>query len=107
MGEIVAPCFGYCAMVSIFTIQNDRIVDQIDFPLSSHEPLDRIRLLRDQKVHTLICGGMQDVFASMLAAHGIRVISWVSGNIDDLLKMHLRGQLIQGAGSGDETETPT
>ena len=107
MGEVVAPCFGYCAMMSIFTIQDDRIVDQIDFPLNSQEPLDRIRLLRDQKVGALICGGMQDVFASMLAAHGIKVISWVSGNIDDLLKLHLRGQLVRGAGSADGQETAT
>ena len=104
MGEIVAPCLGHCAMMSIFTIENDRIADQLDFPLSSEEPLDRIRLLRDQKVETLICGGMQDVFASMLSAHGIKVISWVSGNINDLLKMFLRGQLVPGSACADRSE---
>ena len=96
MGETVAPCFEYCCTMAIYTTAEGRVLDQMDFPLRSREPLDRVRLLRDQHVDTLICGGMQDVFEKMLRAGGFEVISWVSGSVEDLLDMYLRGRLVPG-----------
>lgn len=96
MGETVAPCFEYCATMAVFTIQRGRIVDQVDFPLQSREPFDRVRLLRDQGVHTVICGGMQDVYEDILKASGFEVISWVSGTVEDLLDLYLKGRLVPG-----------
>ena len=54
MGESVAPCFEYCATMALFTISGSAVTDQIDFPLHSREPFDRVRLLRDQKIDTII-----------------------------------------------------
>jgi predicted Fe-Mo cluster-binding NifX family protein len=105
MGENVAPCFGYCAMMSLFTVQDDRVVEQVDLPLTSHEPLDRVRLLRDQHVAAIICGGVQDIYEKILRANGIEVISWVSGNVNDLLALYLRGQLVAGASRRDRPQT--
>ncbi len=73
-----------------------RVTAQTDFSLSSGEPLDRVRLLRDQGVGTLICGGMQDCFQTMVEGQGIRVVSWVSGEVDGLLARFLRGELCSG-----------
>ncbi len=94
MGKTVAPCLEYCATMALFTIQDGSVTDRVDFRLSSREPLDRVRLLRDQKIETIICGGVQDVLEDMLRASGIKVISWVSGPVDDLLELFLRGQLV-------------
>lgn len=96
MGESVAPCFEYCATMAIFTIADGAVADQVDFPLRSREPFDRVRLLRDQEVDTIICGGVQDVYEDVLRTSGFRVISWVSGSVDDLLELFLRGQLVPG-----------
>jgi predicted Fe-Mo cluster-binding NifX family protein len=96
MGETVAPCFEYCATMAVFTIERGRIVDQVDFPLRSRDPFDRVRLLRDQEVETVICGGMQDFYEDVLKTSGFEVISWVSGSVEDLLDMYLRGRLVPG-----------
>ena len=96
MGETVAPCFEYCATMAIFTVYEQAVTDQVDFPLRSREPFDRVRLLRDQQVDTIICGGVQDHYEDALRASGIQVISWVSGSVDDLLGLFLRGQLVSG-----------
>lgn len=96
MGESVAPCFEYCTTMAIFTVAKDGAVDQVDFPLSSLEPFDRVRLLRDQGVNTVICGGMQEVYEDLLQVSGFQVISWVSGYVEDLLKEFLRGKLLPG-----------
>ena len=96
MGESVAPCFEYCATMAIFTIEDEKVVGQLDFPLHSRLPFDRLRLLRDQEVNTVVCGGVQDFYEDLLRANGIAVISWVSGNVEDLLRLFIRGQLVPG-----------
>jgi predicted Fe-Mo cluster-binding NifX family protein len=97
-GEEVAPCFEYSATIAIFTIRRGRLVDQLDFAMQSREEFDRVRLLRDQRVDTLICGGVRDVFEDLLRAAGIRVISWVSGDVESLLDRFIRGELAPGTG---------
>ncbi len=95
-GESVAPCFGQTSTITIFTVHRKRIVSQEDFAFNSRDSLDRIRLLRDQEVDVLICGGMQDVYETLLSARGIRVYSWVSGNAEDLIDRFLHGTLVPG-----------
>ena len=97
-GESVAPCFGYSATIAIFTVKRGKVVGQADFCLQSTDILDRVRLLRDQEVGTLICGGVQEPLDDMLQANGVRVISWVSGTVEELLDCYLRGELIAGSG---------
>jgi predicted Fe-Mo cluster-binding NifX family protein len=96
MGEWVAPCFEYCSTMAIFTIAESGQTDQVDFPLQSREPFDRVRLLRDQEVDTLICGGMQSFYEDLLRASGFEVISWVSGLVEELLQTYLDGDLVSG-----------
>jgi len=95
----VAPCFEYSANIAIFTIRSQKVVDRMEFTLQSRESFDRVRLLRDQRVGTLICGGVQASFEDLLRAGGVRVISWVSGTVDELLQLFIRGELVPGAGS--------
>ena len=106
VGEAVAPRLEYSATVAIVTVENGRVVDRLDFPIRSDESLDRIRLLRDQQVDIIICGGVQDVFEDMLRASGFEVISWVSGNIEDLLSLFLKGKLVTGRRSDKRNKRP-
>ena len=89
-GGEVAPCFEYSAHITIFTVRGSRVVGRMDFALKSKEELDRFRLLRDQGVSHLICGGIQSAFEDLLQAGGIEVISWVEGKVDDLLGLFLK-----------------
>ena len=97
--EEVAPCFEYSANIAIFTIRGRKVVAQKGFPLQSRDALDRFRLLRDQQVKTLICGGVQDFFEDLLRANGIHVISWVKGNVVELVDRFIRGGLSPGGRS--------
>ena len=96
MGESVAPCFESCTTMAIFTVAESGEVDQLDFPLMSRDPFDRVRLLRDQKVNVVICAGMQESYEDLLQASGLQVISWVSGNVEELLDLFLNGELLPG-----------
>jgi len=102
-GELVAPCFEYSATIAIFTVDRRKVIDVKDFSLQSREALDRVRLLRDQGVDTLICGGVHTRFEDMLVENGVVVISWVTGEVDVLLREFLHGHLTPGSGQLAET----
>jgi predicted Fe-Mo cluster-binding NifX family protein len=108
-GENVAPCFEYTATMAIFTVEEQRVVQQIDFSLQSRNAFDRVRLLRDQGVDILICGGIQDRFEELIEASGIHSISWVSGTVEALLAQFLAGKLLPAKAEGalrDPNKTP-
>ena len=46
-------------------------------------------------IDTLICGAISRLFYNLLAASGMKVISWVSGTADEVLKAYLEGTLAQ------------
>ncbi len=95
-GEIAA-CFEYSAHVTIFTLRGAKVLARMEFDLKSREALDRVRLLRDQGVEVLICGGVQAAFEDLLRASGIRVVSWVAGSVETLLDLFVRNQLVSGS----------
>jgi predicted Fe-Mo cluster-binding NifX family protein len=97
VGDSIAPRFEHSATITIYTIQNRRVVDDVDYTLQSTEAFDRIRLLRNQGVETLICGGVETAVESILEANGIESISWVSGSVAELLELFIRGKLVSGA----------
>ncbi|MCP4600481.1 MAG: hypothetical protein GY847_08105 [Proteobacteria bacterium] len=96
--EEIAPCFEYSTSITIFTVEKRLIVDQISFALESWRLFDRVRLLKDQEVDVLICGGIQDRFEDLVQANGIRTISWVSGNVENLIERFLKDRLTPGTG---------
>ena len=97
MGEMVAPCFEHCSTMAVFRADGSGGLDQIDYPLRSRDPFDRVRLLRDRDVDCVICGAIQDIYEDVLRTSGFEVISWVSGFVEDLLALYLRGVLESGA----------
>ena len=45
---------------------------------------------------TVICAGMQESYEDLLNISGLQVISWVSGYVEDLLDLFIRGELLPG-----------
>ena len=93
-GENIAPCFEYTTTIAIFTVVNGVVDSQADFILQSRERLDRLRLLKDQNVQVLVCGGIEAHFEQMVEAAGIEILSWMSGTVDEVLS-----SLIDGPGA--------
>jgi len=90
----IAPCFEHTATIAIHTLEKGAVADELDIILFSDRALDRVRLLTDQEVDTLICGGVQNRLEDMIEAAGIQVISWVSGSVNEVLERFARGRLI-------------
>ncbi|MGK7313514.1 MAG: NifB/NifX family molybdenum-iron cluster-binding protein [Candidatus Longimicrobiales bacterium M2_2A_002] len=93
---MIAPCFEHCSTMAVFQPDGVGGLDQVDYPLRSRDPFDRVRLLRDRGVDCVICGAIQDIYEDVLRTSGFEVISWVSGFVEDLLALYLRGGLEPG-----------
>lgn len=93
---MIAPCFEHCSTMAVFWVAPNGELEQVDYPLRSKEPFDRVRLLRDRSVDCVICGAIQDLYEDVLRTTGIEVISWVSGFVEELLSLYLRGHLESG-----------
>jgi len=92
----VTPCFEYTAGITIYSIRKNRVIARTDFTLQSDRELDRVRLLRDQEVSVLICSGIQAAHERLLLASDIQVISWVSGKVQEVLRLFLQKSLTSG-----------
>jgi predicted Fe-Mo cluster-binding NifX family protein len=56
-------------------------------------PLSRATRLSDLGVNVLICGAVSDSFASMIESHGIRIIPFVAGAVEEVLDAYLTSGL--------------
>lgn len=56
-------------------------------------PTHRVKRLRELGIEVLVCGGISRSLAMLLEAAGIRVLPWVAGPVDDVLRVYLEGRL--------------
>lgn len=106
VGDDIAPRFEHSATITIYTIRDRKVIDSRDYTLQSEKALDRIRLLRDQGIATLICGGVERSTESILSAHGIHAITWVSGRVSELLHLFAQGRLVRSSSDQAPPEHP-
>ena len=55
----------------------------------------RCSFIRKLEIDVLICGAVSRIFSEMLKASGIKVISGISGPVEDVLEAYLNGDLPQ------------
>jgi len=56
-------------------------------------PFSRAARLRDLEIEVLICGAVSEPFANTIETSGIRIISFVAGAVDEVLKAYLKGAI--------------
>ena len=100
MKTIAIPTFGCrvsprldCAeSLLIFTTQNEKIEKREEIRLIKNSPLVSVAMLKELQVDVLICGGVTKSMANKLESDELEVISWVSGDAEDVLGRYLSGE---------------
>ena len=96
-GTRVSPRFDCAGQLLVAGAHDGSITSRATVPSGGRAPLERIKQLEDLKVETLICGGI-DLFSTMqLSSRNITILSWVTGEVEDVLDFFLRGELESGA----------
>ena len=97
-GSRVSPRFDCSQKILLIDIQNGAVVNKNEVDTSGWHSLSYIARLYNLKPNIVICGGIcnRDYYA--LSNHGIRIIPSVFGEVEEVIRSFLKGDLI-GTGS--------
>ena len=90
----ISPVFDSARMLLIVDLQK-RELRKKDYKLfRSVLPQCRAATLSDLHVKVLICGAISQVFTNMIEAYAIRIIPFVTGDVNKVLDAYLKGSLL-------------
>ncbi|SHF17716.1 Predicted Fe-Mo cluster-binding protein, NifX family [Desulfofundulus australicus DSM 11792] len=93
-GNRISPLFDVAQEALVVEIDRGRPVTWRRVKLDSAWP-SRLEQLVRQGVEVLICGGISNFLYYQLVSRGIRVIPWVTGEVEEVLWAFLQGRLDQ------------
>ncbi len=92
-GEEIAPCFEVANYFLLAAYDSEQNISEKTVKCISGGGFERIRLLREKKIDTLICNGIKRFYRDVLTANRIDVINNVSMTTAEALKLFVSGKL--------------
>jgi predicted Fe-Mo cluster-binding NifX family protein len=85
----VAPVFDVAMQLLVVEIEDGKIIKKEIKKLSTGAFLEKVKMLKDLQVSTLICGAVSRQFRPILDIYGIDVIGFIAGNVEVILQSWL------------------
>jgi predicted Fe-Mo cluster-binding NifX family protein len=79
----------------VVDIAEDRQISRSELYLDQLSPSQRLDVLRNAGVTAVICGGITEPFHHMLKSAGIRTITGIAGEIEEVITAFLADRLEQ------------
>lgn len=89
----ISPVFDVTRQIHLVEADRGAIVGESRESLAEDVPARKALRLAELGVHTLVCGAISRPLQEMVAAHGIRVIPFVTGELDLVIQAWLTGTL--------------
>ena len=99
-GTRISPRFDCAREFLIVTAENGEVIARQGLQADAWSPLIRIRKLSSLGIDTLICSGIDRASWRHLKFSGIRIYSWVTGEVEDALRCLFKGELESGIMTG-------
>ena len=91
----VSPVFDSCLHILIVDTEENRQISRSQLYVDQLSPSLRLDVLREAGVTTVICGGISEVFHNMINSAGIRTITGIAGEIEEVITAFLADRLDQ------------
>jgi predicted Fe-Mo cluster-binding NifX family protein len=92
----IAPVFDTAPQIHLIESLDQRIIASSEDLLTDRFPARKVLGLRAQGVETLVCGAISCPLREMINAYGIKVIPFVAGDLDVVIRAYLSGSLESG-----------
>ena len=94
----VSPRFDHAPGVLLVTADADaaKVIDAREIAFQSPRYGERIQQLKACQVDVVICGGITTDMETLFEASSIRVIQWVTGDVQDVLRLFMQHRLVPG-----------
>lgn len=89
----VSPVFDTAERMLIIDFNGDSVAGSEEYQFHDVFPPLRSRELCDIGVDVLICGAISNPLAGMIQDAGIRLLPWISGEVDEVIDAFRRGEL--------------
>jgi predicted Fe-Mo cluster-binding NifX family protein len=89
----ISPVFDVSREVLIVTIEDGSVVARSIENIEAPTTVLKLDRLLDHGVETLICGAISEPLHHELTSRGVEVVSFVAGEIDEVVDSFLRGAL--------------
>ncbi|MDY6989951.1 MAG: NifB/NifX family molybdenum-iron cluster-binding protein [Thermodesulfobacteriota bacterium] len=92
-GNHLSPLCDASRLLLLVDLEEGRLADKryafFDYP----SPFSRAKRLFELGIEVLICGAISEFLASMIEAYGIRTVSFVTGEVEQVLAAYLQDRL--------------
>jgi len=89
----VSPTMDFCRRLLLVDILSGELSEMTALDFSDMESTRRAWFLKKLGVNTLLCGGISRNLAKDIEENGIKVVPWVSGEIQEVLNAYLMDNL--------------
>ncbi len=89
----VAPVFNWCSKLQIFLQDPHDLKPCHEIIVHNINAFDRFKILKQEEVHTLICGALSPELLTYGELLGIIIIDHVSGEVCDVLQAYRSQEL--------------
>ena len=91
----VSSAFDFARSLLLVDIEHGRETGRVEIPLFPESIPEKANRLKSLGVKVLICGAISRSLASQVMACGVKVLPYVVGQVDEILKAYLTGKLVQ------------
>lgn len=92
----ISPRFDQAQGFVVLEMENDNIIVRKTLTTQGWSVLDKMKHLVDLEVNTLICGGIDRASLQYLGFKGIKIYSWVTGEVEDAVSCFLSHRMRPG-----------
>jgi predicted Fe-Mo cluster-binding NifX family protein len=92
----IAPVFDTAQLIHIVCVNSGKIVNETNETIPADFSIQKILYLVNLDINTLICGAISKPMYGLASAYGIRVIPFVSGNLQEVISAWIAGNLERG-----------
>lgn len=82
----VSPVFDAARRIVLVDVADGGPVGREEQPIEAVFPARRARWLAEQRTDVLICGAISMPLAQMVQGHGIQLVPWVAGPLEDVIR---------------------
>jgi len=91
----ISPLFDAACMLLIADIEKGIIGEKRVEAIKCESPYLKVGILNDVGANILVCGGISAFYANLIEARGIKIIPFISGDINDVLDAYVTGNINQ------------
>ena len=85
----MSPVFDWSSRLLVVDADHGREIHRMERDLANMPPRARACCLVDLGVDTLLCGGISRFMLALVEAQGIRVIPWIAGEAEEVIRAFL------------------